>query len=176
MENEGASLRRVTEATRHAVWDEMLDAARMTRYAESMESRYRTLHWIVRFSLLLSASGSAATILGMLPDGWPRLLPNLAIAFLVAWDFMSGYATKIAVLNSAKRECQDLETEWRELWLDVDSPAATDAEVRERNKELSRRLARATSPMDVEVRVHQKINVASTADAYTVTAARHGAR
>lgn len=176
MENEGASLRRVTEATRNAVWDEMLEAARMTRYAESMESRYRTRHWIVRFSLLLSASASAATILGMLPDGWPRLLPNLAIAVLVAWDFMSGYATKIAVLNSAKRECQDLETEWRELWLDVDSPAATDAEVRERNKELSRRLARTTSPMDVEVRVNQKINVASTADAYTVTAARYGAR
>ena len=39
-----------------------------------------------------------------------RRIPGLAIAVLVTWDFMSDYGTKIAVLNSAKRECQDLET------------------------------------------------------------------
>ena len=105
-----------------------------------------------------------------------RRIPGLAIAVLVTWDFMSDYGTKIAVLNSAKRECQDLETEWRQLWLDVDSTAVTDSNIRERNKELSRRLGRATIPMDVQVKVSEKINVATTADACKVTEDRYATR
>ena len=166
----------VTDGTRHAVWNDLLDAARMSRYAERMESRYRTLHWTVRFLLLLSASGSVATIVGMIPEGWPGQLPNLAVAVLIAWDFMSDYATKIAVLNSTKRECQDLETEWRRLWLDVDSATADDAAVRERNRELSSRLGRATIPMDVHVKVSEQVNTASTADAYRTMEQRYAAR
>lgn len=176
MDDESISRHGVTDGTRHAVWNDLLDAARLTRYAERMESRYRTLHWTVRFLLLLSASGSVATILGMIPEGWLRQLPNLAIAVLIAWDFMSDYATKIAVLNSAKRECQDLETEWRQLWLDVDSATADDAAVRERNRELSRRLGRATIPMDVHVKVSEQVNAASTADAYRTMEQRYAAR
>ena len=100
MDDERIAQQAVTDATRHAVWSEMLDAARMTRYAEKMESRFRSLHTAVRFGLLLSATGSVATILDMLPGQW-RMAPNLAIAVLVTWDFMSDYGTKIAVLNSA---------------------------------------------------------------------------
>ena len=175
MDHDSISRQAVTNGTRHAVWSEMLDAARMTRYAERMESRYRTLHAAVRFGLLLSATGSVATILDALPGQW-QVIPNLAITVLVTWDFMSDYGTKIAVLNSAKRECQDLETEWRQLWLDVDSAVCTDSDVRMRNKELSRRLGRATIPMDVQVKVSEKINVASTADAYRVTEDRYATR
>ena len=122
-----------------------------------------------------SATGSVATILDALPGRW-QVIPSLAITVLVTWDFMSDYGTKIAVLNSAKRECQDLETEWRQLWLDVDSAVCTDSDVRMRNKELSRRLGRATIPMDVQVKVSEKINVASTADAYRVTEDRYATR
>ena len=175
MDDERTARQAVTEGTRHAVWSEMLDAARMTRYAEKMESRFRNRHSAVRFGLLLSATGSVATILNMLPEQW-QMIPNLGIAVLVTWDFMSDYGTKIAVLNSARRECQDLETEWRQLWLDVDSATVTDSDIRERNKELSRRLGRATIPMDVHVKVSEKINVATTADAYRVTEDRYATR
>ena len=160
---------------RHAVWDDMLDAARMARYAESMESHYRTCHTVVRFGLLLSASGSVAAFLNALPHG-SQLYFSVAVSVLVAWDFMSDYANKIAVLGSTKRECQELETEWRDLWLDVDSPESTDLDVQRRNRELSRRLGRATIPMDVQVKVDAKKNEICTRDAYKVTEARYVTR
>ena len=70
MDDERIARQAVTDGTRHAVWSEMLDAARMTRYAEKMESRFRALHAAGRFGLLLSATGSVATILNMLPEQW----------------------------------------------------------------------------------------------------------
>ena len=86
---------------------------------------------------------------------------------------MLDYATKIAVLSSTKRECNVLEAEWRELWLDVDSPESTDAEIRRRNQELVRQFERATSPMDAQVRVSDRTNVRCTRAAFQVTGEQH---
>ena len=119
----------VTEATRRVVWNDLLDVARVTRYAEAMGSRYRLLHHSIRFGLLLAASGSMATFLDVLPNQW-RVVFDLAIAVLIVADFMLDGATKIAVLTSTKRECDVLGTEWRELWLDVDLPGGCPADSR----------------------------------------------
>ena len=82
---------------------------------------------------------------------------------------MLDHATKIAVLSSTKRECNILEAEGRELWLDVDSPESTDAEIRRRNRALGRQFERATSPMDEQVRVSNRTNVRCTTAAFKVT-------
>ena len=94
-----------------------------------MGAQYRVRHLFIRFGLLVAASGSMATSLDAVGGQW-RIGFGLAIAVLIAADFMLDYATKIAVLSSTKRECDVLEAEWRELWLDVDSPESTDAEIR----------------------------------------------
>ena len=109
-----------------------------------------------------------ATFLDAIGGQW-RIGFGLAIAALIAADFMLDYATKIAVLSSTKRECNVLEAEWRELWLDVDSPESTDAEIRRRNRELVRQFERATSPMDEQVRVSNRTNVRCTRAAFEVT-------
>ena len=157
----------VTEATRRAVWNDLLDVSRVARYAEAMGSQYRVRHLFIRFALLVAASGSMATFLDALGGHW-RIGFGLAIAALIAADFMLDYATKIAVLSSTKRECNVLEAEWRELWLDVDSPESTDAEIRRRNRELVRQFERATSPMDEQVRVSKRTNVRCTRAAFRV--------
>ena len=175
MSDENIAQQAVTSGTRHAVWNDMLDASRMSRYAEKTESRYRMRHLSVRFGLLLSATASVTALKDMLPDGW-RMLPELAIATLIIFDFLMDYATKIAALNSARRECQSLENDWRDLWQDVDSEHSTDADIRKRNKELLARLDRAVAPMDLLVKVNEKINVATTADAYNVTRDRYATR
>ena len=162
----------VTEATRRVVWNDLLDVARVTRYAEAMGSRYRLLHHSIRFGLLLAASGSMATFLDVLPNQW-RVVFDLAIAVLIVADFMLDGATKIAVLTSTKRECDVLGTEWRELWLDVDLPESTDADIRRRNVDLGQRFGRATSTMDAQVRVNARTNVLSTEAAYKVTQERY---
>ena len=164
----------VTDETRRAVWNDLLDVARVIRYAEDMESRYRFLHGLVRFSLLLSASGSVAAFLEALPADW-QLYFGVAIGALVAADFMFDHATKIALLSATKRECQELETEWRQLWLDVDSPASADPGIRQRSVDLGRRFARATMAMDAQVRVNARANERCTEAAYKITAERHAA-
>ena len=158
----------VTEQVRVAVWSCMLDASRVTRYAETMGARYRLRHVLIRFGLLLAASGSVATVVTALPD-LLRAIFGIAIAALVAADFMFDYATKIATLDSAKRETATLESDWQDLWLDVNVPESDDAGIRRRNTELVRRFERATGPMDSHVRVDQKANVESAKIAYKVT-------
>ena len=162
----------VTEATRRAVWNDLLDVSRVARYAESMGSQYRVRHLFIRLGLLVAASGSMATLLDAIGGQW-RIGSGLAIAVLIAADFMLDYATKIAVLSSTKRECNVLEAEWRELWLDVDSPESTDAEIRRRNRELVRQFERATSPMDEQVRVSHRTNERCTRAAFTITGERY---
>jgi hypothetical protein len=158
----------VTEATRRAVWNDLLDVSRVARYAEAMGSQYRVRHLFIRLGLLVAASGSMATFLDEIEGYW-RIGFALAIAALIAADFMLDYATKIAVLSSTKRECNVLETEWRELWLDVDSPGSTDADIRRRSRELLRQFERATSAMDAQVRVGNRTNVRCTRAAFRVT-------
>ena len=164
----------VTEATRRAVWNDLLDVSRVARYAEAMGSQYRVRHLFIRLGLLVAASGSMATLLDAIGGHW-RIGFGLAVAALIAADFMFDYATKIAVLSSTKRECNVLEAEWRELWLDVDSPESTDAEIRRRNRELVRQFERATSPMDEQVRVSHRTNVRCTRAAFEVTRERYAA-
>ena len=45
-----------TDATRNAVWQEMLDTARLVRYYDRMTSRRQRCHYGVRLVLLASAS------------------------------------------------------------------------------------------------------------------------
>ena len=156
------------ELTREAVWSGMLDAARNTRYADLMETHYRRLHLGVRFLLLLSATASATEFLDVyLVDRWAQV-PELLFAGLIIWDFVMDYATKIAVLNSAKRACGAIEVGWRELWQDSETGEVPVSEIRLRNRALHERMMQATAAMDTVVGTDAKKNQISTTDAYKV--------
>ena len=60
-----------TEATRRAVWNDLLDVSRVARYAEAMGSQYRVRHLFIRLGLLVAASGSMATFLDPPPPPPP---------------------------------------------------------------------------------------------------------
>ena len=169
-------------AARHTVWNCMLDAARVTMYAEMRGSHYRTLHGAMRTVLLLSATASATAILDTtLGDAsfgsvW-RLAPNVLIAAAVVIDYVADFGTKIAALNLAKRTSQRLvEKDWRQLWDDIDSGVATVEEIRSRNTALMNQLHEATGPMDEHVKVNDKANGISTERAYKVMEAQYAAR
>ena len=85
----------VAEATRRAVWNDLLDVSRVARYAEAMGSQYRVRHLFIRFGLLVAASGSMATFLDVLGGHW-RIGFGLAIAALIAADFMLNTAILVA--------------------------------------------------------------------------------
>ena len=160
----------------------MLDTARITMYAEMRGSHYRTLHGVLRAVILVSATASMVTFLDAIFGNpsvgglWP-LVPNAIIGTAVIIDHLADFGTKIAVLNMAKRASQRLvDQDWRQLWDDIDSGAATVEEIRERSTALMHQLREATAAMDEHVKVNDKVNGISTLRAYQVMEAQYAAQ
>ena len=164
-----------TEPTRNEVWQDYLDAARLVRYYEALSDRYRRNHSILRFLLLGAAAGGVGALLDLLPE-ITQLVAGGAVALLVAWDFVTDYAKKAAILHTIGVECSALEIEWRELWADVNERDLDDAEARRRNRELERRILIATGRSGyADVREDRELNEKCEKDAYRVMVERYAA-
>ena len=99
-----------SDATRSAVWQEMLDAARLVRYYDRMASRQQRRYLGVRLVLLVSAVAGVAAATNALPEVI-RVASGTVIAMLVVWDSHADYANKAAVLDSIRRDCGEVEVE-----------------------------------------------------------------
>ena len=162
----------VTEQTRNAVWQELLDVARLVRYYEALSDRHRRNHIIVRFLLLVAAASGIAALLDQLP-AIAQLIAGGLIAVLVVWDFVSDYAKKAAVLHVISLECSALEVEWRELWADINDNESntTDAEARGKNRKLALRISEVTGwAGHADIREDRKLNEKCEETAYRVVA------
>ena len=172
---ENAAEHYIAPITRQLVWDSMLDAARMHRYADAMERKYaKQRHW-VRIMLSLAASGGIVTFLGRLPDA-ASVLFGLMVGAVVAVDFAMDYSSKLAKLMYAKMECSALLAEWEELWVDMQTYRCGEGEARRRNKGLLDRLDRAIAPMVSDVRTDLGVNEETTASAYSDLSMRFAGR
>ena len=160
----------VTPQTRNAVWQELLDTARLVRYYEALSDRYRHYHWAVRFVLLLSASSGIVALLDLLPDSVRQPVQLTAgglIALTVVWDFVSDYARKAAVLHAISMECSIVEVELKALWGELEH--RSDDEVRQKNTQLARRMTDVTGwAGQADVREDSKLNQECATSAYKV--------
>lgn len=162
-----------TEQTRNAVWQELLDVARLVRYYEALADRQRRNHLIVRFFLLAAAAGGIAALLDVLP-AYVQLAAGGLVALLVAWDFVADYAKKAAVLHAISLECSALEIEWRELWADVNEHDLDDARARRENQRLARRVLEVTGWAGrADIREDRKLNEKCEEAAHRVVADRY---
>ena len=98
----------VTGATRNAVWQEMLDVARLVRYYDRMARRQQQRHLGIRIVLFASATAGVASAIAALPEA-VRTASGALIALLVAWDFLADYANKAAILGVIRGECSEVE-------------------------------------------------------------------
>jgi len=165
----------VSDQTRNEVWQDLLDVSRLVRYYDALSDVHRRNHAIIRFVLLAAAAGGIASLLDLLPP-IAQLAASGFIALVVAWDFASDYARKAAVLHTISLECGLLEIEWRDLWNDANNPDASDDEVRERNAQLSRRIAGATGRAgDAGIRENRKLNEECERAAYRIIEDKYAA-
>ena len=161
-----------TDQTRNAIWQGLLDIARLVRYYEALSDRYRRNHFTIRLLLLIAATGGVAALLELLPEG-VQLLAGALVAVLVALDFVTDYAKKAAILHAISIECSALEIEWQGLWGDLDNLG--DTEAREHHARLSRRLANITGAAGhADIREDQKLNEQCEAAAYRVIQDQYG--
>ena len=163
----------VTDQMRSLVWQEYLDAARLVRYYEALSDKYRRNYLVVRFLLLAAAASGIAALLELLPAIAQSFAAGL-VALIVAWDFVSDYAKKAAVLHTISIECSQLESEWQQLWAEIDEDVLSTAEVLQRNDRLSRRILGVTSWAGLaDIREDQRLNEKCAESAYRVMVDRY---
>ena len=136
-----------TDATRNAVWQEMLDNARLVRYYDRMTSSRQRCHYGVRLVLLASASAGIAALIEALPEQ-VRIYCVAAIAVLVVIDLLSDFGNKAAVLSFIRSECNEVGDELDALWGELQSDSINDDEARRSLKDLKRRGTRATNRVE----------------------------
>ena len=137
----------VTDATRNAVWQEMLDTARLVRYYDRMTSSRQRCHYGVRLVLLASASAGILALIEALPEQ-VRIYCVAAIGVLVVIDLLSDFANKAAVLSFIRSECNEAGDELDALWGELQSDSINDDEARRRLKDLKHRMTRATNRVE----------------------------
>ena len=163
----------VSETTRNEVWQELLDAARLLRYYETLSDRHRRKHRIIQVLLMAAATSGIATVLDLMP-GFTQQIAGAAVAILVVWDFNGDYAKKAAVLHAIYIECSRLESRWHKLWLEIDRPDLDDADALHQCEILGQRLLDITSeagPAGVEI--DAELNRTCAEDAYEVMRERY---
>ena len=164
-----------TDATRNAVWQEMLDTARLVRYYERMASRQHRQHLAVRLVLLASATAGVAAATNALPEVI-QVASGAVVAILVAWDFLADYANKAAVLGSIRRECSAVEVELAALWGEIQADSIDDDEARRTLAELARRVSRATNLAgSAHISTNERLNAKCEETAYKAMEGRYAA-
>ena len=162
-----------TEATRNAVWQEMLDTARLVRYYGRMASGQQRRNSCVRLVLLASATAGVAAAFDALPEA-VQALSSAVVAVLVALDFVADHANKAAVLDSIKCECSDVQDELAVLWGDVQADSIHDDDARRKLAELARRVTHATNRAgSARIPENERLNVRCAKDAYKALEDQH---
>ena len=165
----------VSDTTRNAVWQELLDAARLARYYASLADRHLRKCRINRFLLMAAAT---CGIVGLLDPGlaFMQQAGAAAVAILVVCDFFGDFAKKAAVLHTICIECNRLESQWQDLWLEIDRPDLEDADALRQCEMLGQRLIDVTGQAGfVGVTVDAKLNQTCAADTYKVMRERFAA-
>ena len=166
----------VTDQTRNAIWQDMWDAERYSRYYGSLSDSYRRRHKLTRFATLasvlveatISVSYIGTGVSGMWATVFLALIVGLgiAIAILVTWDATANYAGDAVALSWISVDCALLNAQWADLWLDIESFAIDEDEARSRQRELIRKFN--TFAVRIDVDLDEKTNEISASEASEV--------
>lgn len=164
-----------SETTRNEVWQDLLDAARLSRYYQNLADRHQRRRRTIQFLLLAAATSGIATLQDLLPDPTQQIAAA-AVAILVVWDFFGDHARKAAVLYAIRLECKRLESQWQKLWAAINRSALDDAEAIRQCEQLGQRLNEITGQAGlVGVEVDEELNRTCAEDAYKVVQERNAA-
>lgn len=135
---------KVTDHTRTSIWDDFTDAERYLRYYISLADKHRKRHYWVRMALLalvLVEGGIMAPLAAssIIPYGWgiaTVAVSGAIVIGLTVFDALSDDAKTSAKLTFASEDIQVIHTEWRLLWLDVETDQVSEEDARARHREL----------------------------------------
>ena len=97
------------------IWFGLLDAERLTRYYGRLSDRMRRINFALTAFTLLASTAAFASLMVRLPD-FVSALCFVGVAAALIWMHLSEYSKKAAIASVVAQQCEDLATEWRELW------------------------------------------------------------
>ena len=159
----------VTDQTRSAVWNNILDSERFFRYFGVLADMYSNRHKLVRFGLLGSLIVEATIFIPNISGPVSMIVTVIfggLIVALAAWDAVSDYGKLSERLKLVSADCGLLRNEWADLWRDIETYTVDEAQARDRLRELETRQSFITSR--VEVNLNESINDASEEAAFKV--------
>lgn len=163
----------VSDEIRNEVWQDFLDVTRLVRYYGALSDRYKRNYNIVRVLLFAAATSGIAAFLDALPP-IAQLISGVGIALIIAWDFVSDYGRKAAVLHAIRLQCGELENEWHALWRSVDDGTIANEEALKKNRQLLQKITSLTGNAGyADIREDHKLNEIQAANAYKTMEERY---
>lgn len=168
---------KVTDQTRQSVFEDFTDAEWLSRYYGSQADAYRTRHHLTRLALLASVLVEALIVVPLVSSWDPYGLYVIAVVSLVVigltvYDAISNHSGQVAKLTVACDEFHVLKSEWRSLYLGIETDRLDEQQVLERQRELINRANRMNT--FVEVNQDDKRNQTASKEADKVMSEQYG--
>ncbi len=162
----------ISDQTRGAVWQGLLDMARWSRYYDATARRYLLHRNILRILLAFLGIATGVTLIDVIPTGFV-VAPGLAILAVTIWDLVVDPGKSAAMLGSVSKDFSDLETEYRNLWESVYAERIAEDEAVNRSEDIMRRATAAANRLDIHT--NNKTNERCAEAAYEAEANRYAA-
>ncbi len=155
-----------TQQIRNAVWQEYLDAARLSRYCDALANRYARLHNFFRLLMCLPLLVGISFLLDLLPN-IVEIAIGAVVVIAVVIDAIFNIGEKAYVLSRASRECNKLEDDYKILWLSMETDKLVDKEILEEISQLTKKLEEIAVETDaVGITTDKNLNIKCAAEAY----------
>ena len=162
----------ISDQTRGAIWQGLLDMARWSRYYDATARRYQLHRNILRIMLAFLGIATGVTLVDVIPTSFV-VAPGLAILAVTIWDLVVDPGKTAAMLGSVSKDFADLETEYRNLWESVYADRIAEDEAVNRSEDIMRRAIAAANRLDIHT--DNKTNERCAEAAYEAEANRYAA-
>ena len=153
----------ISDQTRGAIWQGLLDMARWSRYYDATARRYQLHRNALRILLAFLGIATGVTLVDVIPTSFV-VAPGLAILAVTIWDLVVDPGKTAATLDSISKDLSELEIEYRSLWESVYSGRITEDEAVSRFEAIMRRVSAAANRSNIHT--DDKTNERCTAAAY----------
>lgn len=169
----------VSESTRSAIWQDMLDSERYYRYYGQLADRYTKYHYAIRILLLVLVIAEAS-LAGFLVIGnadwqkyivWSIVACAVLLAIFIPVDVVFNFGQASTALGWISGDCSFLNLRYQQLWQDIESNIIDEEQARKAQRDLMLEYYILTARFSVLA--NRKINKRSQEDANRVLEDRY---
>ena len=145
----------VTDVTKKNISVDFNNSEFYSRYYSKMADKHRKRYIYIRFFILALVLAEALVVIpfmSSIPQPFGVVLTGflgVCVICLTAFEMTSNDATNTAKLVVASDDCRVLTSEWRDLWLDIESGKIEEDAARERQRTLTFRTNLAGIRVDI---------------------------